>query len=74
MQAQFEALQVKERLKATGDLTAGSPLKALVDELSRFPFREVSNDKWTTPLSELIELYDFVQPESAELAHEAAHG
>ncbi len=73
MQAQFEALQIKERLMATGDLTAGSPLKAL-DELSRFPFREVSDAKWTTPLSELIELYDFVQPEPAELAHEAAHG
>ncbi len=74
MQAQFEALQIKERLKATGDLTAGSPLEALVDELSRFPFREVSNDKWTTPLSKLIELYDFVQPGPSELYQNAAHG
>jgi CRISPR-associated protein Cmr2 len=62
MQAQFDALQIKERLKATGALTDGSPLKVLVDELSRFPFREAGNGKRTTPLSELIELYDFVQP------------
>ncbi|MGH8613415.1 MAG: Cas10/Cmr2 second palm domain-containing protein [Gammaproteobacteria bacterium] len=74
LQAQFEGLQIKERLKATGALTTGLPLEALVDGLSCFPFRKQSNGNLTTPLSELIELYDFVQPGATEASEEAAHG
>lgn len=64
MQSQFEALRLKERLKTTGDLEAGSPLGDLINgQLRRFPFRENPDNTWSTPLTELIELYDFVQPE-----------
>ena len=60
LQAQFDGLRLKERLKATDALKEGSPLRKLVDELSFFPFREKDSTAWTTPLSEYIELYDFV--------------
>jgi hypothetical protein len=59
--AQFEACRILERLKSTGALQQGTPLADLCDELQHFPFRDNGNGKWTTPLSELIELYDFVQ-------------
>lgn len=66
-QAQFEALRVRERLKATGDLEENSPLYQLcMKYLSIFPFRQpdTKDDKrWTTPLTEIIELYDFTQTE-----------
>lgn len=58
LEAQFEALQLKERLRTTGALEAG-PLKDLVDKLNHFPFSDATGD-WTTPLSELVELYDYV--------------
>lgn len=74
IEARFESLQIIERLKATGALTTGSPLKALVDELSFFPFRERSNGNLTTPLSEIIELYDFVNPGATRASEEAARG
>jgi hypothetical protein len=61
MQAQFDALRIKERLKITGDLKEGSILHRLVTSLSCFPFREKSDNEWTTPLTEIIELYDFIQ-------------
>ncbi|HXO20888.1 MAG TPA: hypothetical protein VOA87_13310 [Thermoanaerobaculia bacterium] len=59
-EAQFEALRIRERLQATRDLERSSALRKLVDELPLFPFREDGNGAWSTPLSELIELYDFV--------------
>lgn len=83
-QAQFDALRIKERLKKTGDLKEDGELSNLTTELSCFPFRP--NDApgkercWTTPMTEIIELYDFVQEETnnIEKAHtpekEAAHG
>lgn len=62
LQAQFDGLRLKERLKASGSLEPDSPLERLVSDLNRFPFREETVDHWSTPLTELIEIYDFVQP------------
>lgn len=59
MRAQFDALLLKERLHATGALKTG-PLAELVGKLRLFPFREREDGAWTTPWSELVELYDFV--------------
>jgi len=64
MQAQFDALRIKERLKITGDLKEGSIMHRVVTSLSCFPFREKSDSEWTTPLTEIIELYDFIQPKN----------
>lgn len=65
-QVQFDALRIRERLKTTGDLEASSPLYQLcMKDLFIFPFRQPDqNDdrRWTTPLTEIIELYDFTQP------------
>ena len=63
MQSQFDALRIKERLKATGTLEKSPVLQDLVKELNVFPFRD-DHGTWTTPLSELIELYDFVSADS----------
>ena len=60
MQAQFNALRIKERLKTTGDLKEGSVLHSLAKKLMRFPFQENENGDWSTPFTEIIELYDFV--------------
>ncbi len=57
-QARFDALRVLERLQATGDL-ASPPLPELVADLDNFPFSR-SGEEWTTPLTEMIEIYDFV--------------
>ena len=62
LQAQFDGLRLKERLKATRSLEQGSPLEQLVSDLERFPFRQNTADHWSTPLTELIEIYDFVHP------------
>jgi hypothetical protein len=82
LQAQFDALRIKERLKATGDLEQGSVLHSLVTDLPLFPFRKLDDGTWSTPLTEIIELYDFIRPgghetspgaeteEHAEAAHE----
>jgi len=73
MRAQFDAQHIKERLKATGSLGDG-PLGDLVTALPLFPFRtDAQENEWSTPLSELIELYDFVQPDHAAPSQEAAH-
>lgn len=67
MQAQFNALRIKERLKITGDLERSVPLKKLVMSiLPIFPFRRHDDNSWSTPLTEIIELYDFIQPEKDE--------
>lgn len=61
-QAQFDALRIRERLKATGNLEENSPLYQLcMKDLSNFPFRDPDDKPWTTPLTEIIELYDFTQ-------------
>jgi hypothetical protein len=63
MQAQFDALRIKERLKITGDLKRSAPLNKLVTAiLPIFPFRKHDDNSWSTPLTEIIELYDFIQP------------
>ena len=63
MPAQFDALRIKERLKITGDLERSAPLKKLVTSiLPIFPFRKHADNSWSTPLTEIIELYDFIQP------------
>jgi CRISPR/Cas system-associated protein Cas10 (large subunit of type III CRISPR-Cas system) len=60
LEAQFEALRIKDRLQATGDLEGdrGQALAGLA-ALDRFPFRERPGF-WSTPLTELIEAFDFV--------------
>ncbi|MEE8522956.1 MAG: hypothetical protein V3T72_03410, partial [Thermoanaerobaculia bacterium] len=60
IQARFDALRIVERLQVTGDLDK-HPLNELWRELPHFPYRIVG-DEWTTPLTEMIELYDFVPP------------
>ena len=77
MQAQFEAQHIKERLQVTGALNIAA-LRDLVSSLELFPFRaqtsKIQTSKtWSTPLSEIIELYDFVQPASATTSGEVAH-
>jgi hypothetical protein len=64
LQAQFDALRIKERLKAAGNLIPGKPLEKLVRELKLFPFRECCPTKWSTPLSEMIEIYDFIHSDN----------
>lgn len=70
MRAQFDALRLEERLHATG-----APEKArladLIGRLPLFPFRE-KDGIWTTPLSELVELYEFVPPMDKRSAPEEA--
>jgi hypothetical protein len=62
LQAQREALAIKERLKAAGNLPEGSTLEKLLAGLTRLPFRENSDGTWSTPLTEIFEIYDFIQP------------
>jgi hypothetical protein len=61
-QAQFEARAIKERLKAAGKLTDGSAMQKLLASLSQLPYRENVDGTWSTPLTETLELYDFIQP------------
>lgn len=66
--AQFEALNIRQRLQDTGNLPENSTLYTLFCEvLNRFPYRqhETEDTKWTSPLSEFIELYDFIQKKEA---------
>jgi CRISPR-associated protein Cmr2 len=62
VQAQREALAIQERLKAAGSLAEGSALGKLLAGLTRLPFREHRDGTWSTPLTEIFELYDFIQP------------
>ena len=66
MQAQFDALRIRERLKVTGDLERSAPLNDLLTSLPIFPFRKQDDNCWSTPLTEIIELYDYIQPEKDE--------
>ncbi len=61
MVAQYEALTIRERLKKTGNLSEGSPLYELFTQLNAFPYRDKGHGIWTTPLSEIAELYDFIK-------------
>jgi Cas10/Cmr2, second palm domain len=70
--AQFAALSIKERLRATGALGQG-PLAELFAELNHFPFRRRDGEAWTTPLTEVVELYDFV-PRAGPGGGEEARG
>lgn len=72
MQAQFEAQHIKERLQVTGALQIAA-VHALVCALERFPFRARTDTTWSTPLSEIIELYDFVHPARVTTSGEVAH-
>lgn len=58
VQARFDGNRILERLRATGE-SEKPPLEELVTELSCFPFRPDGREL-TTPLSEMIEIYDFV--------------
>lgn len=75
MQAQFDALRLQERIKTTGNMEVDSTWQQLTSELHLFPFRKMNNDGWTTPLSEIIELYDFIQlhPSSATDVNGGVH-
>lgn len=67
LRAQFDAQHIRERLQTTGALQDG-PLQELIASLPLFPFRSVIQGEWSTPLSELIELYDFVRPTAVALS------
>ena len=57
LQAQFDGLRIKERLKIKK--TDVLEKNNLMEELNVFPFRE-RDGEWSTPLTEIIELYDFI--------------
>jgi len=61
MQAQFDAQRLRERIKTTGQMADAGQWQQLTLELDLFPFRRKDKSNWTTPLSEIIELYDFIQ-------------
>lgn len=69
VEAQYEAARIRERLVATGSYSRSQVLQALLDELYLFPFRdnpERPREGWSTSLSELVEIYDFIhEPEPA---------
>ncbi len=60
-QAQFDGMVIRERLKATGVLNGSDPMDELFKDLRRFPFRICDDGNFSTPLSEIAELYDFVR-------------
>jgi hypothetical protein len=60
VEAQYEAARIRERLIATGQAGGSGPLAQLFTELNLFPFREGSHGEWSTPLTEMIEIYDFM--------------
>jgi hypothetical protein len=71
VEAQYEGARIRERLVATKNLEPFSPLASLFEELYLFPFREAPNGRdWSTPLSELIEVYEFVRAADAPVAAE----
>jgi CRISPR-associated protein Cmr2 len=71
LQAQYDGLQIRERLIAMGKLDQGSPLADLFDRLTAFPFEpKDGNDKsWQTPLSEIMEFYDYIQLKNKDGRH-----
>jgi len=74
MQAQFDALRIRERLKVTGDLERSASLNRLVTTtLPVFPFRKRDDNCWSTPLTEIMELYDFIQPGKKQVDDESLY-
>ena len=77
--AMFHGQRLKERLKTSGALEKSPPLQTLIDQLGAFPFRMTSesgkeSQHYTTPFSELIELYDFIhvdEPQDEDFQQEA---
>jgi len=64
--AQYEAARIRERLVAAGHANGSSPLAELFEQLPFFPFREGADGSWSTPLTELIEVYDFIHADGEE--------
>ncbi len=64
VEAQYEAARIRERLAATGSFDESAPLRELFEELPFLPFRENPRGGWSTSLSELLEVYDFIHPEA----------
>lgn len=64
VEAQYEAARIRERLIATGQANGSGPLAQLFAELNLFPFREYARGEWSTPLTELIEIYDFIHADA----------
>jgi hypothetical protein len=64
LQAQYDGLRIRERLATTDALRPGTPLAALFNQLNAFPFQSKGDDNrsWQTPLSEIVEFYDYIQP------------
>lgn len=70
MQAQFDACFIRERLKTTGNLGTGTALDKLLSSLDRLPFRKNDDGSRSTPLTEIIELYDFIQSTASNSVEE----
>jgi hypothetical protein len=66
VEAQYEAARIRERLVATGHAGGSGPLTDLFEQLPFFPFRERPDGAWSTPLTELIEVYDFIHADAEE--------
>ncbi len=70
LQAQFECLKILHRLKSTGCMGPDSAFFKFQDQFDHFPFRESGTDaqgtRWTSPITELVELYDYIQPAGKE--------
>ncbi|MEW6519079.1 MAG: hypothetical protein AB1461_06660 [Thermodesulfobacteriota bacterium] len=61
--AQYEALRLRERLASSGASGNNTTLHSLLyNHLDRFPYRIDEKKEWTTPLTEIVELYDFIHP------------
>lgn len=65
LQAQYEALRIRERLTSTLRHREHREVAAFREWLEgeHFPFRRGPDGKLATDLSELVEIYDFVQPQ-----------
>jgi hypothetical protein len=66
VEAQYEAARIRERLVATRHANGSRPLTDLFEQLHFFPFREGPDGTWSTPLTELIEVYDFIHADGEE--------
>jgi hypothetical protein len=64
LQAQFDALRIKERLRNTGNQEIDKLLSDFFKNLDRFPFRINPDNSWSTHLTEILELYDFIHKSS----------
>ena len=65
MQAQYDGLRLRQRLHTTGALAPGRPLAVLFESLPYFPFQarpaDPGKEEWNTPLSEIVEFFDYIQ-------------